>query len=190
MHLRIGTFKLTFPGNRQNSDSVAQHSSPDEKNTDFHQFYLHSFSISCLPVLVAASPLLWHIMGQLFPLSRTWGFHTYFSQEVQSEHFVCALSVSPVLAAAKQQLTGEEVFSSTLKAAALWSSNKATNQTALQLFSPQTGCFTKTRSENLPQNRVAKTHCPPTQTQLSLYLYWHTVFTSPLLPVNLYCPSY
>lgn len=146
------------------------------------QFYLQS--------LVPASPVLWH-MGQLFPLIRTWEYHTYFSQEVQSEHFVCALSVSPVLAAVKQQQTGE-VFSSTLKAAASQSPNKAANQTALQpfffLFLPSIGSFTRMRGENLLQKKSSKEVLPLlTQTQLSPYLHWHSLhhssFTSePILP--------
>lgn len=51
-YLGIETLKLTFPGNLQNPDSVAQHLLPDEKNIDF-QSVLPTVTSACFSPTVA-----------------------------------------------------------------------------------------------------------------------------------------
>lgn len=85
-----------------------------KKPTDFQSVQPVLKFDTLLPALVLASPLPWHT-GQSFPLIRIRVFHKHFSQGVEWEHFLCALSVFSVLPAAEKQLTGEEAFSLTWK---------------------------------------------------------------------------
>lgn len=134
MYLRIETLKLTFPGNLQNSVSVAQHSLPDEKNHRFpvsstYAHFQYPFSLHWCLLLPCSS-----IWGSCFHLSGHEGFTLIFHRRCNQSILFVLCQSPPVLAAAKNRLTGEVVFSSTLKAAASQFPNKAINQTALQLL--------------------------------------------------------
>ena len=120
MYLRIETLKLTFPGNPQNSISAAQRSLPDEKTTDFQ---------SVLPTLIFNS--LSPSTGACFSPTLAYGPVVSPYQDMRVSHLFFTGGAIRGALSAKQQLTGKEVFSSTLKAAASQSCNKATNQTAL-----------------------------------------------------------
>lgn len=124
-YLRIETLKLTFPGNLQNPDSVAQHLLSDEKNIDFQSVLPTVTSACCSPTVAYGAVVSTY---QDMRVS-----HLFFTGGAIRAFCLCFVSL-PSPCSSKAATDGEEVFSSTLKAAASQSPNKAANQKALQPF--------------------------------------------------------
>lgn len=153
------------------------------------QFYLRTFSIPFLPAWCLLLPCS-GIWGSCFHLSGHEGFTLIFHRRCnQSILFVLCQSPQSLL----RQRNDPQEKSSFLPP---WKQQphsppirpltKQPYSLFCCFFFPNTGCFTKMRGENLPQNREAKRHCP-LLTQLSPYLHQHSLqhssFASePILP--------